>query len=394
MRIGVFLGEFTPEAGGGYTFVNDIAEAFFTIAGESDHQYSVFCPPAAAAVLNARGLPANVRAVALKPRCLLGKAIMALKHLLPAFSMAWRFPSALERAATREQIDMLWFVGGFFDTPDMPYIATVWDVQHRTHPWFPEVSAKGRWDYREHFISRHLKRATRVITGTQAGKNELAFFYQIPESRVCLLPHPTPNFVLVAQKNTADIHKKFGLKEKFLLYPAQFWAHKNHVNLLHALTILKQRGAAVPDIALVGSDKGNKAYVLQVAAELGVAQHVHALGFVSTEELIGLYQAAGAMIYPSFSGPENLPPLEALALSCPVANADFPGAREQLGDAAIYFDPHSPQSIADAIIHVLQPAPQLIEKGLERARRWTGEQFVRGVFALMDDCAHERRCWK
>jgi glycosyltransferase involved in cell wall biosynthesis len=43
----------------------------------------------------------------------------------------------------------------------------------------------------------------------------------------------------------------------------------------------------------------------------------------------------GRLRYPSFFGAENLPPLEAFALGCPVIAADMPGAREQLGDAAI-----------------------------------------------------------
>ena len=41
----------------------------------------------------------------------------------------------------------------------------------------------------------------------------------------------------------------------------------------------------------------------------------------------------------SLFGPENLPPLEAMALGCPVVAADVPGAREQLGDAALRVPP-------------------------------------------------------
>jgi len=292
----------------------------------------------------------------------------------------------------------MWFVGGFFDTLDMPYIATVWDAQHRTHPWFPEVSAKGRWDYREQFMARHLKRAMRVITGTNVGKQELMSFYQLPENRMVILPHPTPAFALKPKaKDVGDVVQKFGLRTPFLLYPAQFWAHKNHINILLALDRLRQRGATLPDIAFVGSDKGNKTYVMDKITQLGLNDNVHSLGFISVEDLVGLYQSASALLYASFSGPENLPPLEAFAHGCPVVNADFPGAREQLGNAALYFNPHDPESIANAIETVLEGSTQTrrrVEKGAERAHEWQSHDYVRGVMKTIDECAYERQCWK
>jgi len=395
MHVGVFLDDFKPEAGGGYTFVKDVAEAFFAIAGESRHRFTVFCTPEAAQQLKRRALPANIQLVGLKPRNFFGRIISALKHLSPLFSVLWRWPSALERAAKNARVELLWFVGGFFDTPDMPYIATVWDAQHLTHPWFSEVSAKGRWEYREAFMRRHLKRAMRIITGTQTGKDELVQFYGLPEHRLCILPHPTPAFAL-QPRSTADAIKHFGLREGFLLYPAQFWAHKNHANLLLALDVLRKRGEAVPQLALVGSDKGNKDYILTFAARLGLADHVRALGFVSVEELTALYQSAGAMVYTSLSGPENLPPLEAFALRCPVAISNYSGSLEQLGDAAIYFDPHDPETIADAIVEILRDSSgkhRRVEQGFKRAQSWTGTDYVRGVFTLIDGCESERRCW-
>lgn len=398
MHVGVFLGDFKPTIGGGFTFVNEVAEAFFEIAGESAHRFTVLCPPDAATALQARALPQNVRVVALAPRTIFGRAVMALRHLSPLFAVLWRLPSGLERVAKRERIELIWFVGGFFDTPDVPYIATVWDIQHRTHPWFPEVSAGGKWDYREAVVARHVRRAMRVITGSQIGKQELIAFYGVPESHIAQLPHPTPGFALKATpQDKQKILDRFGLRNPFLLYPAQFWAHKNHHTLLQALSHLRQSGRPLPDLALVGSDKGNQAYILKQAKALGLEAQVRCLGFVSTEELIGLYQSAAALVYTSFSGPENLPPLEAFALRCPVLNGEFPGAREQLGDAALYFDPHDPASIANAVGQMLSDPEKTkarVELGYARAQSWTGHHFVRGVLKTLDEVVEERRCWE
>jgi len=98
----------------------------------------------------------------------------------------------------------------------------------------------------------------------------------------------------------------------------------------------------------------------------------------------------------SYFGPENLPPLEAFALGCPVIAANVSGATEQLGDAALLVDPSRPETIADAIQSVnTDPAmrEKLVTRGRVRAQSWTAADFVRGVFSILDEFEMVRRCW-
>jgi glycosyltransferase involved in cell wall biosynthesis len=137
--------------------------------------------------------------------------------------------------------------------------------------------------------------------------------------------------------------------------------------------------------------------VERCAADLGISHKVRILGFVTTDDLIGLYSNARALVYPSFSGPENLPPLEAFALGCPAIVSNYRGAEEQLGDAALLFDPANPAAIAKAITDVVKDdalRAQLIERGKARAARWTAREFVTGMFSLFDGFEAQRRCWK
>jgi glycosyltransferase involved in cell wall biosynthesis len=123
---------------------------------------------------------------------------------------------------------------------------------------------------------------------------------------------------------------------------------------------------------------------------------VHCLGFVPRHDLILLYRYAAALTFVSFFGPDNLPPLEAFASGCPVIAADVPGAAEQLGDAVLRVNPKSPEQMAKAIytLHqddVLRRA--LIQRGFVRAKQWTGTDYVKSVFDILDDLAAVRRCW-
>ena len=173
-------------------------------------------------------------------------------------------------------------------------------------------------------------------------------------------------------------------------------AHKNHAGLLLALRLLRdQHNLALP-LALAGSDRGNQPDIRQMVNDLDLVEQVHFLGFVASDDLIALYRKAFCLAYVTFCGPENLPPLEAFALSCPVVASRVAGAQEQLGDAALLVDPKKPEEIAQAIKSLWKDAALrqiLINRGLERATKFTGEDFVKGVFAILDEFEPIRRCW-
>jgi glycosyltransferase involved in cell wall biosynthesis len=399
LRIGVCLGDYVPEVGGGFTFVSQVLQTFLKSGVEADeYEFVIFCDPAAiSAFKTIAATRANIEFCALPRRSFLNRALMAVKHYSPLLAFLYRKPSSLERLAKQQRVELIWFVGGgVYETPDMPYIATVWDIQHRTHPWFPEVSAQGRWDFREVTHARFLKRATYVITGTEVGAEQLGWYYQIPIVLIRILPHPTPELQDAVDTQTISaISAKFSGR-RFIFYPAQFWPHKNHVNLLVALKILEERYGLIIELALTGSDKGNRAHVEQTVNKLGLTDRVHFLGFVRAAELVFLYRNAQALVYPSFSGPENLPPLEAFSQGCPVVIAEYPGAREQLGDAAVYFDPRLPEDMAEKLALLFGDAKlrdSLIQKGRERAKSRSAVHYVSGILDIFRDFQPVGRCW-
>ncbi len=189
---------------------------------------------------------------------------------------------------------------------------------------------------------------------------------------------------------------KYRIPEGYLFYPAQFWPHKNHVGLLLAVNLLRERYGLILPVVFVGYDKGNLRYVRRVVDELDLSTQVHFLGFVSQEDLVGLYRNAFALTYLTFFGPDNLPPLEAFALGCPVIASNVSGAQEQLGDAALLVDPRDEEQIALAVksLHDDPALRQtLVQRGLQRAAKWTGEDFVRSVFSILDEFKPVLRCW-
>lgn len=398
MRIGIYLRDYRPEAGGAHTLLADLMGAFAEISASSSHHYVILCDPAAAAdVIRMQSGALNVTVAPLPALAGLSLWLAGLKYFSPLFRWIWRKQGRVERTARHYDVQLIWFAAvDVYECPDMPYIATVLDLQHRFQPFFPEVSSKGIWDKREQFYSYFLRRATYCLTGTETGKREIQYLYQLAAPRVRVFPLPTPKFTLDAPESTIDVRSRFGIDREYIFYPAQFWPHKNHANLILALKWLREKHGLDIALALSGSEKGNLGFVKRVVEKEGMSDRVHFLGFVSEEELVALYRQALALTFVTYFGPDNIPPLEAFALGCPVIASAVEGAREQYGDAVLHVDPSNPEDIGQAIWQLYSNAQlrgELIQTGFVRAKKWTSANYVKGMLQLFDEFAAVRRNW-
>jgi glycosyltransferase involved in cell wall biosynthesis len=196
---------------------------------------------------------------------------------------------------------------------------------------------------------------------------------------------PAPKLSLSNRQRGSAIHPNTHLQTRILFYPAQFWAHKNHLNLINAVKLLATTEESTDityELHLTGSDQGNESFIREHVHSLGLSQKVFFHGFVDQAEISDLYDLAFALTYPSLLGPDNLPPLEAMSRGCPVATADIEGAREVYGDSAAYFDPLDATSIANAIESLAFEKPRLatIENGKTLAASRTTKNYVEIIF--------------
>lgn len=399
MRIGVFFESMPKEIGGGFTFQETVVRGLGERRGSHEFVLFHYGPQPALAgqtqlhfhsLGGARSLKRALRNAMAPLRFLQFKRNRAKGCSSPLLPQ-----SPLDAAARSEGVDLMWFPTPSAEKVSCPFVMTIWDLEHRAQPYFPEVSAHGEWEAREKYYGQLLPQAAYVITGTQVGAGEIQRFYGVAPERIRQLPHPTPDFALASERIPAQKRPASLPPGDFVLYPAQFWAHKNHITLVRAIAALKARGVSIR-LALVGSDKGNRAHVAELAQRLGVSDHVHFLGFVSREELVYLYQNALALTYPSLCGPENLPPLEAFALGCPVIAADIPGAREQLGSAAQLVPALNETAWADVILEWQRsPAARaaMIDPGRARALAYTGSHFLGDLQGIFTEYAAVRALW-
>lgn len=268
---------------------------------------------------------------------------------------------------------------------DVPIISTIHDLMHRYEKRFPEVYINGEYEYRELLYSNMCKYSKKIIVDSQCGKDQVIESYNIKENNIEILPFIPPKYIFNEELNI-DVRKKFNIQGKYIFYPAQFWEHKNHLNLLKAIDIVKKD---IPDIMLVlcGSTKySGYEKCLNVIKNLKLENNVNILGYVPEKYIVSLYKMAEMMIMPTFFGPTNIPPLEAMALKCPMAVSKIYGMPEQLGKASLYFDPNSPEDIAKCILEIYTDKAvkyDLIKNCSIELEKHSSQQFYNKFFNIV-----------
>lgn len=305
----------------------------------------------------------------------LSEAEQKFNYLFPHIAKLYNsFLTPMGKALRHEKIDIVFFTRQLIFVPNynVRIVMPVHDLMHRYEKRFSEVTED--FDRREIAAKCLATYGECVLVDSRLGKKQFAESYMKKghrKPRICVLP-------FIASENMVHGEEEYlETPRRYVFYPAQFWQHKNHINLIKAIELLV---ADISDIhlVLVGSEKNNLGNMGRFISERSLDKHITIKGFVSNENMKYLYRNAVGMIMPSYFGPTNIPPLEAMALGCPVAVSNKYAMPEQIGDAGLVFDPDSPEQIADCIKRIWQDEglrQEMISKGYERMAKWTSKEF-------------------
>jgi glycosyltransferase involved in cell wall biosynthesis len=333
----------------------------------------------------------------LKMRALVAsnRILMLMRRLVGA--------NVFERIFLKNSIDLIYFLSPSSlatSLDELNYITTVWDLCHRDNVEFPEVRFGREFEARESLYRKLLPKAVGIFVDSPLGKSNVVRRYTVDDERVHVMPF-TPSISTALKDNAyeagyVDIAEKYQLHIPYVFYPAQFWAHKNHVYLLEGLKALEQRFGRKVAAIFSGNDKGNMTHVKKVVSDLGLQDRVRFAGFVPATEIPHLYRQSLALVMPTYFGPTNLPPLEAFSLGVPMLYSDIVGLRDQVGDAALLMDLHDPVSMArhlEALLTDSQLPEQLVQRGREVLSRNDDRSRLSVLTSVVLEFQRKRACW-
>ena len=219
------------------------------------------------------------------------------------------------------------------------------DLMHRYEPKFKESSNYLTYNYREKLYKLIGIKSKLIIMDSILGKQQYLDSYLVDDSnKLKILPFIAPTYIYDYINSSSEIFDR----EEIIFYPASFWSHKNHFNLLKAFLILKQENYSL-QLVLCGKKNSYRKKIEKFIIENRIDDSVKIFDYLSNSEIINFYKKSQALIMPTFFGPTNIPPIEALLLNCPIIVSNNYAMYEQFGDSAIYIDPNSVISIVNGI---------------------------------------------
>lgn len=268
----------------------------------------------------------------------------------------------------------------FLALPLYKKFKTVVTVHDLTPIVFPEhfpsgIKGKIKWQMQRYA----LRKADAILTDSESSKKDIVKYVGVKEKkiRVVYLAAGEQFRELDNGSWEAEIRKKYNLPEKFVLYVGDVTWNKNLPRFIDAVKQLK-----IP-LVMVGKSLVSKDYdrnnpwnadLNRVNELVKGDENIMRLGFVSSQDLIGIYNLATVFVLPSLYEGFGLPVLEAMACGCPVITSKEASLAEVAGNAAFYVDVYDVESITAGIKNVFgneSLQKELREKGLENAKRFS-----------------------
>jgi glycosyltransferase involved in cell wall biosynthesis len=290
----------------------------------------------------------------------------------------------LPRLAAGQEVDLL---HSFGTTSPLhgprPRLVTVHDLIYHHHPGdFPLASRLGL----ELLVPLGAKRADRVLVPSEATRADVVRHCRVYPDRVDVTPLG-PGMASFEPTPEAELRRRLDLgAAPVVLTVSPPLPHKNLDRLLEAHARLGALDPA-PLLVLVGHAGREGDRMRALMDELGVRDRVRVTGWISDEDLEGLYRMADCCAYPSLYEGFGLPVLEAMLRGTPLACSNATSLPEVAGDAAETFDPRDPAAIAAAVERVLTDrgrAAELVERGRARAELFSWERTARATLAAYE----------
>ena len=216
-----------------------------------------------------------------------------------------------------------------------------------------------------------VARADHVICISEHTRQDLIRLFDVPEEKTSVIHLGCDEFSVPSALEF--VHPNSG--RPFLLYVGNRDGYKNFSLFLQSVaSSIKLLNDF--DIVAFGGGAFNPSERLNIE-RFGFRQN-QVLQLTGNDEVLGsLYKAASALVYPSTYEGFGLPPIEAMAMGCPVISSNSSSMPEIIGNAACFFDPMSIDDMRHAIESVVYSdsvANELVLKGFARAKLFSWNQ--------------------
>jgi glycosyltransferase involved in cell wall biosynthesis len=254
----------------------------------------------------------------------------------------------------------------------VPVVTSIHDIQHVHHPNFFSV---GQRIHRYIYFRETVKNSSIIQASSKYVAEDFINYFKINKSKVAVIRDGVDEafFNSIGPHRIQEIKNKFCLFSPFIFYPAQHWKHKNHITLIKAATILKERYGLRLDLVFTGEINRRYNYLYRFIKNSSIKNDIKLLGNVTREELICLYKLCEMVIMPSLHESNSLVILEALAAGTLVSASDIEPNIELNDGSFVLFKQLDANDLSKKIFSLFSDSQKniYIEKGKFLASNFT-----------------------
>ncbi|MGH9356748.1 MAG: glycosyltransferase family 4 protein, partial [Terriglobia bacterium] len=230
------------------------------------------------------------------------------------------------------------------------------------------------------------RRASVIISPSQYTATELQRVAGLSPEKIRVIPDGVdlPARIMPEHARVAERERHVGKGNRLILTVGAIQARKNTLGAVRAIEEMPPNYHLV----LAGSDGHGAGQTHDYIRRAGLGERVKALGYIGEEELARLYQAADAVLFPSFEEGFGFPVLEAMAFGTPVVAAQTSSLAELGGDAALYVDPHDERNIRQQVRQAAEDEllrRKMVQRGLDRVKQFTWRRTAEATLRVYEE---------
>jgi glycosyltransferase involved in cell wall biosynthesis len=294
----------------------------------------------------------------------------------------WGIPPVLKK----HQADIFFSPDGWLSLrTKIPSIPVIHDLNFFHNPQWIEWAPMKYYNY---FFPRFIKKAKHIITVSEFSKNDICERFQVDKKDVSIAYNgSSEGFAPLMEKKQEKVRKKYAAGKQFFLFVGLVHPRKNLLRTIEAFTLFKRKTESDLKLLIVGSTKYMTEDVKKVYEHSEVKNDIFFCGRLPDSELKKVTASALAQVYVSLFEGFGIPILEAMNCETPVITSTTSSMPEVGGDAVLYADPYSVESISEAMIKIFKDEKlrkSLIKKSGEQRTKFSWDKTAALVWNSLE----------
>jgi len=275
-----------------------------------------------------------------------------------------------------KEVDVVHFpIGGGIVAYRGKFVLTIHDIKHYTNRELVKLRRHLLWRV---WLKANLHRAAKIITVSEHVKRDILREFPVSSDSIRVIPNGVDQRFRPTA-GTQLFRAKYQLPERYVLFVGQTQTNKNIRRAIEAITLVREKYGLDHQFIVAGMPSEDDARLKKYVDSNNLRDTVRFIGYVDDNDLPELYANAELFLFPSLTEGFGIPPLEAMGCGVPVVAAHASCLPEVLGDAAIWVNPLSVESIAEGVATALldkKARSMAIAKGLSRVEQFSWEKMA------------------